>query len=133
MVTNLKNAPLILIVDDDSLIRRLCARVLSRAGFTTLAASDGTEAVQQFSDHSGEIAAVLLDLSLPNERGDTIFYKCHTINPQIPIIMMSGYDKHTVASIFTDPNRSPSGYLSKPFMPTDIVELINKKISTGQE
>ena len=55
----------VLVADDDDQLLRLCSRLLTRAGYTVLAAGDGDEALRVFHEHSDELRAVVLDATLP--------------------------------------------------------------------
>ena len=60
---------LILIADDEPMIRELAVRTLQAAGYRTLAAADGEEAVRIFASHMDAIAPVLLDGVMPKMNG----------------------------------------------------------------
>lgn len=55
----------ILVVDDEALIRKSTCRLLENRGYATLGAGDGAEALDVYTEHAGEIAAVITDLKMP--------------------------------------------------------------------
>ncbi|HVS34385.1 MAG TPA: PAS domain S-box protein, partial [Gemmataceae bacterium] len=63
----------VLVVDDEEMVRELARLVLERRGYQVLTASDGEEALNQFSAHSGQIDLVLLDYSMPGLTGLDVF------------------------------------------------------------
>ncbi len=91
MVSN--GAQEILVVDDDSMSRRLLARTLSSAGFTTREATDGTDALKQL--HAQLPALLLLDFDMPGINGAEVLKRLRADeNPavaQLPAIMLTGH------------------------------------------
>ena len=59
----------ILIAEDDPIVRAFLVRVLSGAGYSTLAAPDGVEALRIFHQHADSISLALLDVVMPNLGG----------------------------------------------------------------
>ena len=59
----------ILVVDDEESFRTAVVRQLQSAGFSTIEARDGSEAIKKFAERREEITAVLLDLVMPNTSG----------------------------------------------------------------
>ena len=59
----------ILVVDDEIAVRRFLQKCLEKTGFCVLSAGDGREALNVFDQHSAEISAVLLDLTMPRMNG----------------------------------------------------------------
>lgn len=91
MATN--GAQEILVVDDDSMSRRLLTRTLTSAGFQTRESSDGTEALQQL--HAKLPALLLLDFDMPGINGAEVLKRLRAdANPavaQLPAIMLTGH------------------------------------------
>jgi PAS domain S-box-containing protein len=82
---------LILVVDDEEYIRRLAQTVLERAGFRVVAARDGHEALALYRQRSAEIAAIVLDLTMPGMTGLQVLQATLQINPGVRVIFSSGY------------------------------------------
>ena len=95
------------------MVLRLCRRMLSRLGFEVLTAGDGEEAIEIFRENPDEIAAVILDLSMPRMDGLTAFEELRKIDPGIRVILSSGYSKETATARFAA--RGLTGFLEKPY------------------
>jgi two-component system, cell cycle sensor histidine kinase and response regulator CckA len=106
------NGELILIVDDESSIREITQISLGTYNYRTILASDGMEAIAQYSQHQHEIALVLMDMMMPSMGGAAAIRTLQTINPQVKIVAISG-----VASTEVLAQTAGSGvkaFLSKP-------------------
>jgi len=103
----------VLIVDDEPDVRTVLVRALEVSGFTSQQASDGAEAVEYFQEHSRNLRLVLLDLTMPRMDGEQAFHEMHRINPDVPVILMSGYSQKLSLDRFTQ--AKPAAFLSKPF------------------
>ncbi|MFK7914474.1 MAG: response regulator [Pseudomonadales bacterium] len=113
----------LLIADDNEAVRQVARRALNRAGYDVVSAADGLEAVKLFKTHSGEIDAVLLDMTMPNLNGEATCRELRQLNPAIPIIMMSGYNEQEVIRQFS--GRGLAGFLQKPFMPDALIAKVD--------
>jgi putative two-component system response regulator len=101
----------ILVVDDEPLMRRLTARILTSCGYEPETAGSVAEARAQCAD--GEFALVLCDLGMPDETGDVLVTWLHDHHPSVAVLMVSGNDDpatagHVIAT-------GAYGYLLKPF------------------
>jgi len=81
--------PNILIVDDDLGIRDSFTTILEKEGYSIAGAGTGLDAIRSVEKDSVDI--VLLDLKLPDLDGMEVLRKIKKINPNIPIIIISGY------------------------------------------
>ncbi len=80
----------ILLVDDDDLVRETLADSLENAGFSTLVASTGLEALTLIE--SGEVVdAMVSDLSMPGMNGVTTIQKIRALRPRLPCFLVTGY------------------------------------------
>ncbi len=80
----------ILVVDDDDLVRETVAAQLEAAGFATLVASSGIEALALIE--SGEVVdAMVTDLSMPGISGTTTIQRAHVLRPRLPCFLLTGY------------------------------------------
>jgi CheY-like chemotaxis protein len=80
----------ILVVDDDDLVRETLAASLDDAGFTTLVASSGVEALALIE--AGEVVdAMVSDLSMPGMNGVTTIQKARALRPTLPCFLLTGY------------------------------------------
>jgi signal transduction histidine kinase/CheY-like chemotaxis protein len=103
----------ILLVDDEESLLALGARMLEHLGFAVLTATDGRQAVDLYRDKGKEIDLVLMDLTMPNMDGAKAFDELRRLNPDVRVILASGYTHEEVASRFS--GKILSGVLQKPY------------------
>ena len=103
----------VLVVDDEPDVRIVVARALEVSGFTPQLAVDGQEGVEFFQKNSHELRLVLLDLNMPRMDGEQAFHEMYRLNPEVPVIIMSGYSQKLSLERFV--KAKPAAFLSKPF------------------
>ena len=103
----------ILLVDDDEFLLASTGALIERMGFTLLTAKDGLEAVEVFQRHRDEIRCVITDLTMPRMDGWETLTALRRLDPALPVILSSGYDKAQVMS--GQHLDYPQGFLSKPY------------------
>ena len=79
----------ILIVDDDDDFRGLLSDVFKQAGYEVTAVNNATTALETFSE--GEYDAVVTDHNMPEMTGEDLIKNIRQSEPNIPIILVSGY------------------------------------------
>lgn len=110
----------ILVVDDESRMRKLVRDFLTKSGFEVLEAADGIEAINVF-DANQDIALVILDVMMPGKDGLQV---CREIRQtsQIPVIMLTAKsDEQTELKGF---DLGADEYISKPFSPRILVARV---------
>lgn len=103
---------LVLVVDDEAMMRAGAARIVEQLGLTAASASDGDEAVAVFERHADEVALVLLDMVMPRMDGTACFHALRKLRP-VPILIVSGYADHAAAQELLA--AGANGFLEKPF------------------
>lgn len=81
----------VLLADDESLIRAATRRVLRHAGLEVIEACDGAQAVDLYSSNADRVDLVILDLDMPHMDGEQAFLRLHALAPCVPILISSGY------------------------------------------
>jgi PAS domain S-box-containing protein len=114
----------VLLVEDTEQVRNLGVRMLQLLGFTVLAAKDGVEGVEIFREHRDAIRLVLSDLTMPRMDGWKTIAALRKIDPNIPIILASGYDEASVMS--GDHSERPQVFLGKPYSLEELGAAIGK-------
>jgi CheY-like chemotaxis protein len=119
----LGNGELVLVVDDENLIRDMATTILSRNGYRAISAKDGAQALAMFAMHGEEISLVLTDLSMPNLDGASLVKVVHELNPAVKVLVMSGQNSSSRAAQM----RSFSGgaFIAKPFKPQALLGSVN--------
>lgn len=115
----------ILLVDDDDSVRRSTTRLLERLGFQVFTASGGPEAVETYQARRTRIDAVVLDILMPGMDGYQTHDALRAIDPQLPILLYSGYADGERRS----GNRSFdefTSFLAKPFPPSALESQLDK-------
>jgi PAS domain S-box-containing protein len=103
----------ILLVDDEEILIALGARMLEHLGFTVLTAEDGLQAVDLYRERGKEIDLVLMDLTMPHMDGAEAFDDLRRLNPDVHVVVASGYSHEDVASRFG--GKGLAGVLQKPY------------------
>src|SRR5918994_2274679 len=92
--------PKILVVEDDPRGRYLVCEVLRREGYEVAEASDGAEALGMVLTE--RVNVVITDLVMPKLNGFEFLQQLHSINPQIPVIFLTGYGSMVSKTLLQD-------------------------------
>jgi PAS domain S-box-containing protein len=104
----------ILFVDDDAALRALAQEILEEHGYRVLLADDGRQAIDVLAAHP-ETRAVVLDLAMPVMGGDSAAPILHSLRPDIPLILSSGYsESDALERVGTG---VVTAFLEKPYRP----------------
>jgi len=128
-----KHAPfgegVVLVVDDEETIREVAVMMLEEIGFATLTAVNGEDAVAVYRQHADEIVAVLLDMTMPKMDGSACFYALRRINPDVKVVLSSGYSEEEATTHFV--GKGLAGFLQKPYSPEALREMFGQVIGGG--
>lgn len=115
----------ILVIDDDEVLRELMERMLVRMDYNVLTASSGDEAVKLGGADDVRIDAAIIDLFLPDVRGDKLSPELQATHPDMKTILMSGYELQDKAVL----NINASGFIQKPCGYQDLEEVLTTVFS----
>ncbi|QLE47528.1 PAS domain S-box protein [Nostoc sp. C057] len=118
------NGELILVVDDEDLVKQTNQETLEDYNYKTLVANDGIEAIALYAQYKERISVVLLDMSMPNMDGLTTISILRTFNPNIKIIATSGLPANEQKAIAVGAEK----FLSKPYTATDLLTTLSAVI-----
>ena len=118
----------VLLVDDEETVRAVGKVMLQELGFAVITAADGREALELFKAHREEIVLVLMDLTMPHLGGEDAFRELRRLDPQVKVIITSGYNEQEVALRFV--GKGLTGFLQKPFRLSVLRETL-RSVGTG--
>lgn len=113
----------IIIADDDESLLKMLSSFFNGYGYNVITASNGQEAVDKFIRHR-DVKLVILDFLMPKKDGVVPCKEITNINPDIPILLASGYladsqDYSTKCQIF-----------QRPFKPIDLIKKARATLDT---
>ncbi|MBI4952776.1 MAG: response regulator [Myxococcales bacterium] len=103
---------LVLVVDDEEVVRRSIVRILAHAGFDTVGARDGQEALARFGDARRPVDLVILDLDLPEVTGEEALQLMRSRSPDVRVLVLTGH--HDPARERAVRDLGAIGFLYKP-------------------
>jgi PAS domain S-box-containing protein len=118
---------LILVVDDEKLLRTLLQDILGMAGYNVIDASTGEEAIEIYEQRKDEIALVVLDIVMPGMGGAKALELLIQINPGLRCIVSSGYGSEALDASFL--NRENIRFLAKPFQSTVVMDTVRELLA----
>ncbi|HOZ88324.1 MAG TPA: sigma-54 dependent transcriptional regulator [Bacteroidia bacterium] len=119
----------ILVIDDDVDICMLLNRYLSKNGFNVTTAYSGKLALENIASHIPDI--VLCDFRLEDMNGSDLLEKIKQNNPQVPVIIMTGYsDVRTAVNIM---KLGAFDYVTKPLLPEEILLTLKRALAEAKE
>jgi PAS domain S-box-containing protein len=122
LAADFRGAGTVLIVDDEEMVRSVAIALLEKAGFTTIEAKDGAEALDFFAADSAHYAAVLLDVSMAGLDGFEVLTRLRALRADVPIILMSGRSESELAEMCVD--IESVGIVQKPFRAETLVSKL---------
>jgi two-component system cell cycle sensor histidine kinase/response regulator CckA len=118
----------VLFVDDEDAIREVGEELLQAMGYSVLLARDGKEAVELYEKNGDNIDIVLLDIVMPHMGGSEVYEKMKEINPNIKVLLLSGYSIDGEATDILD--RGCDGFIQKPFTMKELSGKIREIMGT---
>jgi PAS domain S-box-containing protein len=114
----------ILIVDDEQYVLDACAAMLSELGYHIMLTTSGEEAVERFRSAKDDIDLIILDMVMPGMDGPAVYQQFIKIDPDVKVILSSGYSITNVAKKLLD--MGCDKFIQKPFRLSQISKIIRE-------
>lgn len=121
-----KGKGIILLVDDEEIIRRSCKEMLENLGYSVLSAENGKTAIDVFKTNKDKIDLVILDMIMAEMDGKETFYKIKEIEKDTKIIIGSGYFKDKDIKELKE--NGLSDFIEKPYKLESLSRIIKEQI-----
>jgi len=118
----------ILVAEDDSTIRELVCRVLTRSGFNVAAGGSAREALESLELLGRRPDLLLTDVIMPDTNGVEFARILRARHPMLPVIFMSGY--HDLDGMPTTETESADRLLQKPVSPEALLRAVHESLGT---
>jgi two-component system response regulator AtoC len=122
-----KQAPLVLLVDDDAAITTVLSSLLKQEGMLVLTAASGAEALALLEKHPVEV--MVTDLRMPGMDGLTLLRRVTHSSPDVPVIVLSAHG--TVALAVDAMKAGAADFLSKPFDRDEVLFVVKKALAAA--
>lgn len=120
---------IVLVVDDQAEVRAAASAILRSAGLTVVTANSGVEAIAAIHHSASKIAAVVLDVTLPDTNGLEILRQIRKLWGPLPVVMSSGYDRQGAVS---GRNRFRHvSFLQKPYKRAELMAKLREAMNAG--
>jgi CheY-like chemotaxis protein len=117
----------ILLAEDESLVRRVVARILERAGYRVFSAANGQEALAMCDGIEGGIDVLVSDVVMPGIGGKELATRMLAKFPDLKVLFMTGYtDDEILRKGILDQSRA---LILKPFAPEDFLRCLREILS----
>ena len=126
----LRGSGTILIAEDERALRRLSATVLGQAGYRSLEASDGQQALDMFTVHSRQIVMVVTDVVMPRMGGLELATRLRKTHPDLPILVVTGYVEQSDA---LQDSAVGAQVLLKPFSPEALLRAVASTLEGAKQ
>jgi CheY-like chemotaxis protein len=103
----------VLLIDDEEVIREIGCEMLESMGITCVTAENGEKGISLFKESKNKFAVVILDVEMPGITGDRVYQILKEINPEIKIVITSGYAKNYLETKYF--NEKLDHFIPKPF------------------
>ncbi|MBT8350175.1 MAG: PAS domain S-box protein [Deltaproteobacteria bacterium] len=110
---SIKGSETILIVDDEEMIIEVGEAMLKKLGYNVITSGSGQEAIEMLTERGEAIDLVILDMIMPGMDGGKTFDRIREIQPEIPVIISSGYAINGQATDIL--KRGCNGFIQKPY------------------
>ncbi len=103
---------IVLVVDDDAIVRGALIRTIEGLGYSTIEAAGGAEAVEIYRERGAAIDGVVLDMVMPGMSGCVTYLALREVDAEVPVLLVSGYTVNEEVQSILD--LGVRGYLPKP-------------------
>lgn len=121
-----KGEGLVLVVDDEPIMRKIAINVLKSCGYDVIAAESGFKALEIFEKHHPNIKLVLLDLLMPKKSGKETYIEMRQIQPDVNVLLVSGAKRDIRIKELL--KMGVRGYIEKPYTFFHLSRVVHKLI-----
>ena len=114
----------LLLIDDEDIIRKTAYEQLLYLGYSALMSDEGLRGINIYRAEKNRIAAVILDLIMPNQNGIDVYKKLLEINPEVKVLFTSGFSRDASLDEFLMSKNT--GFIKKPFRLAPLSKAIAK-------
>jgi DNA-binding response OmpR family regulator len=118
---------MVLVIEDDEMLRRFLTRTLECAGFCVFSADNGETGFQMARALGSTVGLVLTDINMPVMNGFEFAQACRALYPSIPVLFMTGAMPRGSKSFSL--REVGDRLLLKPFDPETLVEAVNAALT----
>jgi PAS domain S-box-containing protein len=112
----------ILLVEDEALIQMLATEYLQQAGFTVDVAGSATQAINKLGLLPGGVDAVVVDIGLPDRRGDALIREIRALHPSLPVVLATELGNADLQSMFK--GQEKIAFVSKPYTEQNLLNAL---------
>jgi PAS domain S-box-containing protein len=116
----------LLLVEDEEGVRKLCGRILNKAGYRVLEASNAYDAERLYLEHAGSVDLVLTDIAMPGRGGPALIRRLRQGAPDVKALYMSGYTDQSNANQWV--SEGDVNLLHKPFEAPELLERVREAV-----
>jgi DNA-binding response OmpR family regulator len=116
----------VLLVEDESGVRKLAMRILDRAGYCVLEAADGVDAERIFAEHADSIDLVVTDVMMPGCDGPELYRRLRIRAPALRVLFMSGFSEPSAVHSIGFDARLP--FVQKPFTAAEFTRHVRSAL-----
>jgi PAS domain S-box-containing protein len=120
---HLEGSGLILVVEDEPIMRGVALKILKSSGYDVIMAQDGAEAIPLFKKHHQEIRLVLLDMLMPKKSGKEAYIEMRKINPDLKVLLNSGFRRDEMIEEVM--KLGVSDFLEKPYTKMQLLRAVH--------
>ncbi|HET6420782.1 MAG TPA: PAS domain S-box protein, partial [Geobacteraceae bacterium] len=114
---------ILLVAEDDEIVRVFIKKILERAGYRVIVADNGEDAVERFREHD-DISLVLSDVVLSGKNVREFLTEIRKMRPDVKVVFISGY----TSDVMHDNGMFEEGmeFITKPFKKEDLLQKVRK-------
>jgi CheY-like chemotaxis protein len=125
------NRELILVVEDEVEIAEFVCQTLVDEGYKVILANDGFDALKIYQQVSNQIGLVILDFFLPVMDGDAVFEELRALNPNINVVLSSGFAEQSKLSTML--SHGLRGFIPKPYTRAKLLEQVRSTLDAARQ
>jgi CheY-like chemotaxis protein len=119
------------LAEDEDVVRQMLARLLSTAGYRTLEARNGTEALRMATFAYPYLHLVITDVVMPELDGRALGQRLRERFPSLPVLYISAYPADDLFHRGAPSTTSP--YLQKPNLPEELLRTVQQLLTGARE
>ncbi len=121
-----KGEGLILVIDDEDIVRLTAESILIECGYKVIPAGSGKEGISFYKENKNNITCVILDMAMPAMSGKEVYIELKKINPEVKVLLASGFkqDERVQETLSLGVN----GFIQKPYSITELSKKVKELI-----